>query len=456
MKRFILTLAFISGLVNPALAVEIKEVVSDSGITSWLVEEHALPLIAVRVAFTGSGFAYDREGGEGRANMAAAMLTTGAGDMDEREFNRALEERAIEFNTFVNEDMLEASMQSLSEHKEEAFSYLALALAKPRFDSDAVERTRRQMFSILKQAEQTPGYLLERAWSKQAFGTHPYSRPQLGTKNSINRLDRYDMEAYTERYLTRENMLVAVVGDITPEALKALLDKHFAELPKKYRPDSEVAEFQISAGGPPAVVEYGIPQTLAAFGLQGLKRDDPDYITAYVMNQILGGDGSMTALLNQELREKRGLTYGAYSQLTPLKHGARWGGGFSTRNDQAFEAVSVLRATVMAFAKMGPTDKELADAKNYLTGSFVTNLDSNADLAAFLINMQYNRLGLDYLDKRNAMVQAVSKDGIMAMATRLLDPDKLIIVMVGSPAVQPPASAPASPPPPAPENAVSP
>ena len=453
MRRLSLILCFSLALGSEAYAVQVQEVASNSGVKAWLVEEHSLPLVTMRAAFTGSGSAYDKKGGEGRANMAASLLTCGAGDMDEREFNQALEEKAIDLNTAVSEDMLEASVQSLSEHTEQAFSYLSLALSKPRFDSHAVERTRRQMLSVLKQAEQDPSYLLGRAWHQQAFGEHPYGQPPLGTMNSISRLDRYDMDAYAHRYLTRENMILAVVGDITPESLKSLLDKYFADLPAKYNPDSEIKEFQISPGNGPSVIEYNIPQSLVAFGLQGLKRDDPDYLTAYVMNQILGGDGDLTTLLNVELRGKRGLTYGASSSLAPLKHAASWNGVFSTRNDHAFEAVNIMRAPLHAFKLKGTTDKELNDAKKYLTGSFALNLDTNADIAAFLINMQYNGLGKDYLEKRNAMVNAVTKEQVEAMANRLIDADKLTIVLVGNPTElkQPPA---ATPPSQAPANAV--
>jgi len=414
---------------------EVKEVVSKSGIKAWLVEEHTLPLVAMRVSFEGSGFAYDKP--EGRANLAAAMLTEGAGDMGDRAFNTALEEKAIEMNTAVDADMLEVSMESLSEHKDIAFSYLGLALSKPRFDTDAVERARRQMLSTLAQAEQNPAYLLERGWAKQAFGDHPYGNPPWGTSHSLDRIDRYDLGRYVEKYLTRANMLVAVVGDITPAELSNLLDKHFSGLPEKYNPDVTVPEAKIADGGSkPVVLPYDIPQTQIAFVTPGLKRSDPDYIPAYVMNQVLAGDGNLTSKLGQEIREKRGLSYGAYSQLVPHTQGGVLEGGFATRNDEARRSAAVLRDTLQDFVKNGPTDAELARAKQYLAGSFLVKLDGNAELAAFLINMQHNKLGRDYLDKRDALIAAVGKSDVLAAARRLINPDKLILVMVGKPSVK--------------------
>lgn len=428
----LLAILCISFFATAASAAEVKEVVSAKGIKAWLVEEHSLPLVAVHVAFEGAGFAHDRSGQEGRANMAAQLLTEGAGDMDARAFNKALESRAITMNAGANEDLLEVSVQSLSEHKDLAFSYLSQMLAKPRFDKDAMERVRRQILASIKQAEQTPEYQMERAFMRQAFGDHPYAQPELGTSSSVGRLDTYDMQHYTETYMTQENMLVAVVGDVTPDELKTLLDKYFTGLPTKYKPDAKLAEVKIAKGGKPKVVDFAIPQTMIAFGLQGLKRNDPDYIPAYILNQILGGDG-LSSRLWKEIREKRGLSYGVYSQMAPYSAGAVWKGSFSTRNEEAKNALAVLKDTLDTFAKDGPTEAELSDAKKYLTGSFVLNLDSNADLAAFLINMQYNRLGKDYLDKRNDMIEAVTRKQVQALAKQLIDTQALITVLVGKP-----------------------
>ncbi len=421
------------------MATKVKEVVSEKGMKAWLVEEHTLPLVAIRVAFTGSGSAYDGEGNEGRANMVAAMLTEGAGDMNDREWNEALESRALEFNSSVDEDTLEVSMRALSEHKDTAFSYLGLALREPRFDSDAIDRTRRQSLSLLVQQEQSPRETLERRWRRQIYGDHPYAHMPLGSESSIRRLDRSDLREFAERHLTRENIMIAVVGDITPEELRLLLDKYLGGLPEHYKPEVIVPEAVITADGKPAVMDFDIPQTLVMFGTEGLKRNDPDYFTAHVMNQILGGDGALTSLLVQEIREKRGLAYSAYSAMKPLAHAASWQGGFATRNEQAGAALSVLQETLRRFAANGPTAAELATAKQYLVGSFMLRLNSNDDLASFLINMQFNNLGIDYLDRRNAMVAAVTRTKVKAMAKRLIDTDKLAIVMVGKPTLSPSA-----------------
>ncbi len=176
---------------RPALATEVKEVVSPGGFKAWLVEEHVLPLVAVKIAFTGSGSAYDPAGKEGRSNMTAALLMEGAGDMDSRAFNEALENNAIELNFGTDEDLFRASLESLSEHKEKAFSYLGMALTKPRFDDSALERVRSQTLSLLTQEEQEPGYLLHRGWQQaglrqtslqQSAGRHEREVGKLAAK----------------------------------------------------------------------------------------------------------------------------------------------------------------------------------------------------------------------------------------------------------------------------------
>jgi zinc protease len=433
--KYIITAVIIYSLsIVQASAVEVKEVVSEHGIKAWLVEERSLPLIAVKIAFTGSGSAYDAKGREGRANMVAAMLTEGAGDMDARSFNEAVESRAIALTSSIDEDMFHVSMETLSEHAETAFSYLGLVLTKPRFDSDAMERSRRQLLTILARQDEDPSYQLMQTWRRAAFPGHPYSRPIVGTRESVAALGKDDLRFFHNHYLTRENMVIAVVGDITPDALKRLLDEHLASLPATYKPEAALADTVMAAPAPsPQVVDFNIPQSMIMFGLPAIKRSDPDYLDAHIMNHLLGGGGALNSRLGKELREKRGLTYGIGTFIDPAPHASVWVGQFSTRNAEAGKALEVLKATLATFINDGITPEELEDAKRFITGSFVLSLDSNADIAAFLINMQIHNLGIDYLDRRNALMQAVTRENVMAMAKRLLVMDKLLVVMLGKP-----------------------
>jgi zinc protease len=420
------------GATHAQAAARVQEITTPKGIKAWLVEEHSLPLISAQIVFRDSGSAYDPEPRQGRANMAAAMLMEGAGDMNSRAFNDALERYAIRMNSSVGEDHFFASISSLSEHSDKAFTYLGLALTQPLLAEDSLERVRRQSLSVIDQQQQNPHFLAAQSWKKRAYGTHPYSRMGLGTADGLAALGADDLRDYFQRYLTRENMVISVVGDITPEALSAFLDTHLSSLPASYQPDSIVADIQISAALDDEMIDFDVPQTVILFGTEGLKREDPDYIPAYVMNEILGGNG-LTSRLAGEIREKRGLTYGIGTALVPSTHGGRWQGQFSTRNDMARDALALLKQQLAFFAKDGPSDEELARSKAFLIGSFALRLDNTADLANFITIMQLQNLGSDYMEKRNALIASVTKEQVAAAAKRLLQDRPLLVTMIGKP-----------------------
>ncbi|MBY0407621.1 MAG: insulinase family protein [Rickettsiales bacterium] len=422
-------------LPRVAFATEVQEVVSAKGVTAWLVEDHSLPLVSVKLTFRDSGVAYDPKGKEGRAAMTAALLMEGAGKLDATQFSKSLESDAVRLAFGVDEDGFSASLSSIADVKDKAFSYLGMALNAPRFDAAAVARVREQTLSVLNQQEKDPNYLLSRKWAEVLFNGHPYGNPEMGTKESVAKLGAADAKDFVKRYLTRDALVVGVVGDITPAELSALLDAHLATLPDKAQRDVTLAEAVVPEVAQQAVVDSDIPQTMALFGTRGIKRDDVAFYDAYVMNYLLGG-GALNSRLFVEIREKRGLTYGIYSHVMPLMHAGVWFGSFATRNDKMGEALGALRETLKRFAEEGPSDAELAAAKQYLTGSFVLGLDSNGEIANYLINMQLNNLGRDYLDKRNALMEAVTKEGVKAIARKLVDPKGLQVVMVGRPVLE--------------------
>lgn len=432
MRLIILCLASYFFSSSAALATPVEEFTTPGGLSVWIVREPSLPLWTMKISFAGAGAAYDAKGKEGRATMLASLLMEGAGEMDSAAFNSALESHAIRMNMFVDADMFHISLSSLSEHSEEALRLLGLALTQPRFDDEALARSQRQALSIIKQQQQEPRFLVSKAWVKTAFGDHPYHRMQLENPDSIQALDTDDIKEAKERYLARDNMLITVVGDVDKAQFGAMLDKALGALPEKRSADVSLSRATLGSSPKPQVIDFDIPQTIVMFGAEALRRDDPDYIPAFIMNEILGG-GGLTSQLNIELREKRGLTYGINSGLVPQIHAGSWRGQFSTRNEQAGEALGVLKAQLAEFAQHGPTDAQLADAKRYLTGSFALNLDSNADMADFLMVMRIHALGRDYIERRNALIHAVTKEQVHAVAKRILQGDKLIITIIGKP-----------------------
>jgi zinc protease len=414
----------------PALAADVQEITTPSGIRAWLVEDHSLPLLAVQLRFTESGSAHDPKGKEGRANMASALLGEGAGELDARAFSEAIEARAMRLTFSVDEDGLDVALESLSEHKDEAMRLLGLALAAPRMDESSIGRVRAQTLSLITQMESRPAFLAQRALRKAAFGEHPYAVPATGTAESVRSLTQADVRDYAKTRLTRGNMVVAIAGDISAAEATALLERHLAALPAQPGAVAQLPEASPPAKASEHHLTFDVPQTVVAFGLPGIKRRDPDFLTAFIVNHMLGGGGSLTSRLGREIREKRGFTYGIATNLDPLEHGALWHGSFATRAQQAKEAVAAARSVVQTFAAQGFSDVEFEEAKDYLRGSFMLQLDSNADLARFLITMQVQQLGIDYLDKRNQLISAITREEAMRVAKRLLD-SPLMVVTVG-------------------------
>jgi len=430
MKRIIFLIAFF--LAAPAFSAPVQEVKSKNGFTVWLVEEHSQPIITTSIAFRDSGAAYDPDGKEGRASMVSALLKEGAGELGAEAFNIALENSAVRLGFAADDDNFYANMQTLSEHKDKAFYYLGLALTSARFDDEAVALARNKTLAFIEERKNKPAARLNRAWNKQVFGTHPYAKPNHGTKKSVETLEVSDFREFTRRYLTSENMIISVVGDINAAELTEFLDKNLERLPEKYAPEIVLVEVTPLPEAKQTVIEQDIPQTMVRFGMQGIKRDDPDYIPAFVANYMLGG-GALTSRLGIEIREKRGLAYAVFSSLSPMQHAAIFGGEFSTRNEKVGEAIAALKNTLDEYAKNGVSEQELADAKRFLTGSFVVGLDSNSNIVSFLTMMQLHHLGIDYLDRRNNLIDAVTSKQISEIAKRLIQLDKLQVVMVGKP-----------------------
>lgn len=399
----------------------------------WFVESREVPVISVKMAFRDAGSTSDPKGKEGRAQMLAALLNEGAGDMDALAFQQALESRAIQLSFSAEDDLLTVDLLTLSEHADKAFELLALALTQPRFDSDAVERVRAQMHTALLQLEEQPRYLAGRALAKAVYAGHPYANPTEGTHDGINAITVEDLRAYLSHYLTQGNVLMSVVGDVNAAQLKALMEKHLAALPAAFTPQHQIPALAVKSMGQTEVVRRSLPQTVVAVAGQGIERTDPDFYAAYVLNHLLGGS-TLTSMLGDEIREQRGLAYYAYTQLQVHDHGALFIGGFGTRNEQAAEALRVMMDALRAVQNGEVEPERIEEAKSYIIGAFPLALADNDGIAAMLLVMQRFNLGKDYLAKRNALMQAVTPEDIARVAKRLIKPQLLTVVGVGDPA----------------------
>ena len=424
-RRAVVALLALPLLAAPALATTIERVVSQGGIEAWLVHEPAVPMIAIDFAFVG-GAAQDAPGKGGTASLVASLLDEGAGDLDAKTFHARLERKAIELGFQAERDTLRGTLRTLTENKDEAFDYLRLAVTQPRFDQSDVEVIRAQILSMLRRATTSPTDIANLRWWQVAFADHPYGRPVNGTLESVPTVTIADLKDYTHRVLARGNLKVAVVGDIDAETVKVMLDRVFGGLPAQpeLKPVPNVSPQGL---GRRIVVKVDVPQAVVAFGGPGIARKDPDFMAAYIVNHILGG-GAFSSRLYQEVREKRGLAYSVYDNLVWLNHSALFLGGTATRADRAGETLEVIDKEIHRLAEEGPTEDELAKAKAYLNGSFVLNLDTSSKIAALLVQLQLDGLGIDYFTRRPEMINGVTLEDARRVAKRMLDGGMLVTV----------------------------
>lgn len=430
MRVFSLLLALLVLAAQPLrAATEIVEVTSSTGITAWLVEEHSIPMVAITAHFQG-GAVLDPDDKLGAANLMTALLEEGAGDYDSQGFAARAEELALRAGFSGGRDGITVSAQMLTEFRDESVQLLALAVNRPNFDPEALERVRAQALSGIESDLNDPNRLAAQAMDAALYPGHPYAQPENGTVETVSELSRADMFDAHRRSIARSRLTVGVVGDITPDELGPLLDRLFGALPEFAPALPPMAE--VPDTGSLQVIDFDSPQSVARFGHAGLRRDHPDFLAAYVLNQVLGG-GGFSSRLHDELREKRGLTYGVSTWLGGGDFGAMFGGALATANDKMDEALQLIREEWTRVAEHGITQAELDAAKRYLTGSYALRFNGNARIAGGLVGLQRADLPITYPVERNALIDALTLKEVNAVARRLLTPDALRVVIVGRP-----------------------
>jgi len=451
-RRVLCAFAFAFLTAAPVRAATIENIDLGKNATVWFAEDHTVPVIAFSISLP-AGSAYDPAGKAGLASFAASMMDEGAGNLSSKAFHEAVANRAIGFSARADRDHLVISITTLKENVPEAMRLLQMALTKPRFEADALARVRTQIIQVLQQDQAEPPRVAGRAFTNAFFGVHPYGHASIGEFGTISSITAADLRAFARKHWVTNGLKVAVAGDITKPALTKLLAATFKPVSNHAVP----ALPNIGRLGRPGVqiVPLPVPQPTAVFGLPGIMRADPDFIPGYVANYILGG-GGFSSRLTDEVRVKRGLTYGVSTSLTAYSKASVMMGSVATRANAITQTVQVVKDTMATFAKDGPTQTELDDAKTYLTGSFPMAFASNGGTASQLGAFQRQNLDIGYVAQRNALIQAVTLADVRRVAKRLYDPAKLTVVIAGTPSdgrpapmvarppVRPPATPPAS------------
>jgi zinc protease len=413
----------------PAHATTIERIVSPGGIPAWLVREPSVPLIAVDFAFRG-GANQDPVDKPGVATMMASLLDEGAGDIESTQFHERVEAKAIEIGFAATRDYISGSLRTLTENQDEAVALMRLALTAPRFDAPDVERIREQLLAGLRRATQSPNDLANQRWWATAFPGHPYGRPVRGTLQSVPTITVDDLRTFMRNVFARDGLKIAIVGNIDAAGAGKLVDRVFGALPATGGL-SPIAVASPQGLGNKIAIDLDVPQSVVLIGGAGIARKDPDFMAAFVLNHVLGGS-AFSSRLYKEVREARGLAYSVYSAVFPLDYAALFVSGTATRADRTGQTLEVIEAEIQKLAESGPTEEELVKAKSFLAGSYALRFDTSTKIAEQLVQIQLEDLGIDYIDKRNGLVEAVTMADVKRVAKRLLEGGMLVTV-VGRP-----------------------
>ncbi len=407
----------------------IQQFVTPKGISVWLVEEPSIPILSLRMAWE-QGSATDPDGLEGLTNAMTYHMNEGAGELDAQAFFKRMEELNMSFSCSAGSDNTYCNASMLTDNAEASFDMIAMAYGAPRFDEGPFERFLREQAVSLETRETNAGYLAGRAMDQALYPDHPYAREV--SAESLAALSRDGMRARKDAIMVREGMLVTAVGAITPAELASLVDRAIEGLPEHAEPVAIADVILSEPVAEPIIVDLPQPQSLVQFTGPAMTRENPDFYTAVVVNYTFGGGGFDSRLM-KDLRVAKGLTYGIYTGVNAHKHIQTWSGSGQTKNESAGEFIDSIRAQMQLVAEDGITEEELEDAKAYLTGSYPLGFDSNSKIAGNMMGVRLDGLPVDFFDKRNAMVEAVTLEDANRVAASYLDPARFTFVVVGQP-----------------------
>jgi zinc protease len=405
---------------------------TSKGTEVYYVHAPELPMVDMQIVFD-AGSSRDGEL-PGLAALTNGLLSQGAAGLDADAISNGFESLGAVYGSDAGYDSASVHLRSLTDNAllTKAIENLKRVIAKPDFPNDALERRRSRTLIGLKSKQQSPGALAKDAFMSAIYQSHPYANPNEGTEESIPAIKREDIIAFYKQHYVTNNAMVAIVGAVDRKQAEQIAEDITADIAagKKAKPLAKVKALDKSDR---IFIEHPSAQTHILVGQPGVKRGDPDYFPLYVGNHVLGG-GGMVSRLFEEIREKRGLSYSAYSYFSPMRFAGPFTAGLQTKTDQVDEALAVLMENINRYIEGGPTEEELIAAKKNITGGYALRIDSNSKILNYVVVIAYYKLPLDYLETFNAKVEAVTIEQIKDAFKRRLTPDKLVTVMVGTPA----------------------
>lgn len=412
--------------------LSVQELKTPGGITVWLAEDKSLPIISMSFIFLDSGTALDPADKQGLVRMLSNTMDEGAGPLDSQAFQKALADHSITLMFSAGRDGFGGRLKTLARNKDKAFDLLKLAMNEPRFDAEPVERMRQANIARVRTSLGDPDWIAARILNDRIFAGHPYAMNSGGTLTTLAAITPDDLRGFKNKYLTRDRLLVSVAGDISAADVTKQIDMIFGALPQNAPKDAAVPAATLANAGTTTLYEQAIPQTVISIAMPAFGRTDADYYPLKVLNYIFGEAGFGSRLM-EEIREKRGLTYGIYSGIQNYRHADALSISTSTKNESAKELMDVIAQEMKKISTTPLEKQELHDAKSYLTGSVPLALSSTDKIAGIMTELQVEGLPSNYLDIYAEKINAVTADDIQRVAARLLDPAKMTVIMVGKP-----------------------
>lgn len=411
-------------------SVNIQELKTNNGIDFWFVEDRSVPIISMSFTFLGGSF-FDDETKIGTANLLAALLDEGTGDLNGKEFQEKMNSLGMKLNFSSSKDKFSGFFQTISENKEESFNMLKSALLEPTLDDESIEKIKNQISSGLKIDQSNVQTISSRNFYSEFFKGHKFSHDKKGTIDSINNIKKTDLRLYLRNNIAASNLIIGVSGDISKENLVNLIDKTFGKLPVLEEKNFNIPEKKSFPNGI-KIIKKDTPQSAVTFGHKGISRDNKDFFAARIANYVLGGGGFQSKLY-KKIRSEKGLVYSVYSYLSQFENNPFVIGGFQTKNDSVFLTIELIKKEWQNLKNNGISEKELKDAKSYFKGSFSRNFTSTSSIASLLNTLQYYELGIDYVKKREKIIEDVSLKDVNRVCLELFDKDELYFSVVGAP-----------------------
>jgi len=435
-RRLCVTLVFLLGTLfgsgghagSVSAMPAVKRTVLPNGLVVLYSEDRSLPLVTLQLLLD-AGSRRDPEGQAGVAGLTARGLLLGTSGHKASEINEALDFIGASFGQTVDKDWVLLGLQVLKKDLNRGLGLFLEVVTEPVFPREELRNEVQRAVADIRASDERPEAVAERAFQRALFVSGPYRHPVEGTEASVLKLTREQVQGFFNKYYHPNNAILAVVGDLSPGEFDDRLVPRLKEWPKAVVPQEGFSE--TFAEGPETVhIRKKISQANIVLGNQGVSRSNPDYYCLSVMNYILGGGGFGSRLM-EAIRVKRGLAYSVGSFFEARRHAGSFQVYLQTRNASAQEGVSLALREMERIQQATVSTEELETAKKYLTGSFPLRLDTQAERAGFLVQMEYFDLGLDYPAKYPALIDSVTKRDVLRVAGQYLHPAKRILVVVG-------------------------